>query len=343
MATCVCGSYQCQAFNMKPFLTKALDAVTFGQLRRRGTISSFPDNATDGSINASSSSPPRYREHPERDWSVYCKSTSLDEVQTNEDDVVFCKNNVYLKYPNRKGRHQNGESFSDGSSTTSNSGSMTESMTSHSIPLKTLPSAAHSQTVDQDSNILIPGYFHISTRGSDFGQTLIMNWSPNSLMSQSDNPPLTSSPAEATATATMATAGSNGNKYQYDKPSVSSLSIDLSQMESIRVFYQSDPFDPIGGGEIVICTRERRFKIFLFKHGGLNDLIKKFCSWKYFNHQHQAHAHQYLFTVFRPRLSLAELHPEEGLINGLLTEDLLSQLKDTTGRILDKKQVLQVY
>ncbi len=315
---------------MKPFLSKALDAMTFGTFRRRPTISSVPDNQTDGRVNPSVSSiQPRFLEHLDHDWSVY--SGSLEEIHNMEDDVVFCKNNVYLKYPNRRSRPLNGDSPSDSSVNSSISiVTATESPLGHSIPLKPLSSDSSAQT-DQDSNVLIPGYLHVSTRGSDFGQTLILNWSPNQLISQSDNGGHQPVPFSA-----------NRNNHHDNKPSVSSLSIDLSQMESIRVFYQNDPFDPVTGGEVVICTRERHFKIFIFKHGGLNELIKKFCSWKYFNHQHQSHAHQYLFTIFRPRLSLAELHPEEGLINGLLTDQLWSQLKDVTGKVLEKRMVLQV-
>ena len=324
---------------MKPFFTKALDAVTFGQLRRRTattttTTTSSPSEGINGFGSVVSS---RYSEHPDKDWSVYCKSSSSEEISNQEDDVVLCKNNVYLKYPNRRSRNQSGESFSDSISTNSSGNSSVPDTTGNNstgIPLKPLPSAAQQQPRDQDSHILVPGYFHISTRGSDFGQTLIMNWSPNSLISQVDPSPL---PSSLPSTLPSADATTN-----YNKPSVSSISIDLSQMESIRIFYQNDPFDPVTGGEVVICTRERRFKIFIFKHGGLNDLIKKFCSWKYFNYQHQAAAHQYLFTVFRPRLSLSELHPEEGLINGVLTEHWWGQLKDHTGKVIDKKMVLQV-
>lgn len=323
---------------MKPFFTKALDAVTFGQFRRRTatTITSSPSEGINGSGRVVSS---RYSEHPDKDWSVYCKSSSSEEIPNQEDDVVFCKNNVYLKYPNRRSRNQSGESFSDSTSTNSSGNSSLPDTTGNSIgiPLKPLPSAQQ-QPRDQDSHILVPGYFHISTRGSDFGQTLIMNWSPNSLISQVDPSPLPSS-LPSSLPSTLPSTGATRN---YDKPSVSSISIDLSQMESIRIFYQNDPFDPVTGGEVVICTRERRFRIFIFKHGGLNDLIKKFCSWKYFNYQHLVDAHQYLFTVFRPRLSLSELHPEEGLINGLLTEHLWGQLKDHTGKVIDKKMVLQV-
>ena len=327
---------------MKPFLSKTFDTVTFGVFRRRTTPSSSLNDVLDNTLDTRSSSPSRYLEHPDRDWSVYCKSSSLEEIHHHEDDVVFRKNNVYLKYPSRK--YRNGESFSDSSAASSNSGGgiPAESMGGHqSIPMTTMPGASnsHTQSVDQDSNILVPGYFNISTRGSDFGQTLILNWSPNALMSQSDH---TSSSLSASLGPGAGLMGTGGSKGGYDKPSVSSLSIDLSQMESIRVFYKNDPFDPVTGGEVVIQTRDRRFKIFTFKHGGLNELIKKFCSWKYFNCRHQVDAHQYLFTVFRPRLSLAELHPEEGLVNGLLTDDLWSQLKDSSGKVHDKRMVLQV-
>lgn len=82
--------------------------------------------------------------------------------------------------------------------------------------------------------------------------------------------------------------------------------------------------------------------MFYFKTGGLNDLIHIFRSWKYFNHVCHKQSHQHTFTIFRPKLSLAELHPEEKNITSLLTEDMWRDLKDPDGRISEGPFVLKV-
>lgn len=93
---------------------------------------------------------------------------------------------------------------------------------------------------------------------------------------------------------------------------------------------------------MVVTNRERSHRIFHFKRGGLNDLVKKFCAWKFFCYAHNPEARQYVFTVFTPQLSLLELHPEEGLVNGVLTEEVWEQIQDPRGMVLDKQMMLQV-
>ena len=83
-------------------------------------------------------------------------------------------------------------------------------------------------------------------------------------------------------------------------------------------------------------------KVFHFKSGGLNDLIQLFRSWKFFNHQCHKESHQHTFTIFRPKLSLSELHPEEGSMQSVLTEDMWRSLMDQAGRIMDSRYVLRV-
>lgn len=300
---------------MKPFLTKTLDVITFGTLsrRQRGNTTVESHVQAQQSLSTNSFQVPEH-EDCENGWSIYSTSHTSENLETLEDDVLFCKNNVFLKFPGKRTRSP---SNSSNTSSTNSGGSLTESV-GHSIPMRSL---SGSNCVSGDNIILIPGYLYISTRGSDFGQTLILNWTPNSIISPDDS--------------VQSPKGAN----PVDKPSCSSVSIDLGQMESIHVFYQTG--SDVTTGEVVISTRERRYKVFYFKNGGLNDLIKKFRSWKYFNYQHQSQVQQYLFTVFRPRLSLAELHPEEGLVFGILTDLMWSQLQDPTGRVLDKRLVLQ--
>lgn len=324
---------------MKPFFTKTLDVLTLGTLRRR-RVNTVPNLAAgDGSYNSHASithSMPSNVTHVSEEirddtgsWSIYhAASPTAERIDSHEDDVLFCKNNVFLKYPSQ--RTQSPSDTSNNMSSSSD-GSLGESI-GHSIPMKPLSTPAVSTTTkptDQDDDlILIPGYMHISTRGSDFGKTLILNWTPNCHMT----------PINGGASL------ENTGPSSVSRSSCSSISIDLGQMESIRIFYKCEPPEAgiITSGEVVISNKERKFKIFYFQHNGLYDLIKKFRSWKYFNNKHLKEAQQHIFTVLRPRLSLAELHDEEGLVSGMLTQSIWKQLQDPLGRVLDKKFVLQV-
>ena len=216
-----------------------------------------------------------------------------------EDEVLYRKNNVLLKYPARK-------------------------MTSEQM---------HSDNATQsDSQVLIPGFLFITTRGSNFGSTLLLNWAPNSSMRApgTDGVPAT------------AEAESCQSHYDLDRPSCSSVSIDLGMMEIIRIFYHTDENGFIAKGEMVISSKDRNFKVFHFKNGGLSELIHIFRSWKYFSHQMHKASHQHTFTIFCPKLSLAELHPLEGTVKSVLTEEMWRDLLDAEGRVIDGRYVLKV-
>lgn len=335
---------------MKSFLNKTIDTIT-GTLRRQREASTQQQNETDsfGGIATLTTSiqgltvvpvttaaatipdkiPPVIQlsdqEECANGWSIYGSSPSPETFEDTEDDILFRKNNVYLKYPSRR-RALTGDSASSSVSNVSTE-AVADSfqMRPLSDESKHVSGSPGSQLEEKEGMILVPGYMSVATRGSDFGQTLILNWTPNSVMDKTSG------------------GASGGRPASFpDRPSCSSVSIDLGQMESIRVFYQLDTHQRISGGEVVISTRERHFKMFYFKHSGLYDLVKKFRSWKFFNYEHETRAQQYMFTVFRPRLSLAELHPEEGLVCVKLTERMWDQLHDPQGRVLDRRLVLQV-
>lgn len=236
-------------------------------------------------------------------------SISTTPEEGDEDEVVFRKNNVFLKYPSNSFRRSRGSS--------ADSSDLVDHMESCS-------------SSEEESIVLIPGYFYITTRGTDFGQTLILNWTPNAVMASSRR-------------RGQESVGSV-EKLHNDRPSCSSVSIDLGQMETIHVFYtlSRDDRTHIDSGEMVINSRERRFKVFCFRNHNLRELIRKFKSWKTFDYRHQRQSQQYVFTIVRPRLCLAELHVEEALVGGVLTKGIWNQLKDSEGRILDNHLALQV-
>jgi len=235
-----------------------------------------------------------------RDTSPSLPPSPVERCLTpEEDEVLYRKNNVLLKYPARK-------------------------TPSEHIPLD--------NATQSDSQVLIPGFLFITTRGSNFGSTLLLNWAPNSSMRApgTDGIP--------------ATAGEEGGQshYDLDRPSCSSVSIDLGMMEIIRIFYHTDENGFITKGEMVISSKDRNFKVFHFRNGGLSELINIFRSWKYFNHQMHRASHQHTFTIYCPKLSLAELHPLEGTVKSVLTEEMWRDLLDAEGRVIDGRYVLKV-
>lgn len=134
----------------------------------------------------------------------------------DEDEVLYRKNNVQLKYPASARRRDSSRGGS--------------------------PSDVH-----------IPGFLFITTRGSNFGSTLILNWAPNSSMRVPSS--------ESTGGTSSASDASDSGFDAADRPSCSSVSIDLGLMEIIRIFYHADESGYIISGEMVIRSKDRTFKV----------------------------------------------------------------------------------
>lgn len=101
-----------------------------------------------------------------------------------------------------------------------------------------------------DDHIRIPGFLFVTTRGSNFGKTLILNWAPNSSMvAPSDLTP--SRQCDELLLPPVTKIDSN-----------TCVSIDLCQMEMIRIFYRMDGHGFIMSGELVIKSKEQEFKVY---------------------------------------------------------------------------------
>ena len=61
-----------------------------------------------------------------------------------------------------------------------------------------------------------------------------------------------------------------------------------------------------------------------------------------FNHTCHKDSHCHTFTVFNPKLSLSELHPLEGKISGSLTSEVLANLNNAEGQIIDEEYIHKV-
>ena len=278
--------------------------------------------------------------------------TPVERMETPEqDEVLFSKNNVFLSYPKRASLKTH-----DLTRFSSLENSRTPSPQALSSTGDNSNSNSSASSSFQDNQILVPGYLFITTRGSNYGTTLILNWAPNSSMRVppvSTSLPLHLQPSTSTnslGSATISTltngdqidtaASSTDNKERgqamkdrsngshvaectegdavdfmttnsrenpsnswpiivttgrggdalvpgtarvekvgagvglsrvgvgseeallgYDRPSCSSVSIDLGLMEMIRIFYNTDTNGFIVSGEMVIRSKDRNFKV----------------------------------------------------------------------------------
>lgn len=293
--------------NMKAFVEKTFDSIAHGfnaissrvYSRRSASLSPVTDQMESGiqELDMVTNNVRATEAETSRNSSPSPPLSPVERCTTpEEDEVLYSKNNVLLKYPPRR---------TGGEQTSSN---------------------------DSANQVLIPGFLFVTTRGSNFGSTLLLNWAPNSSMRVPEND----------ATPSTAATESNQSHFDLERPSCSSVSIDLSKMEIIRIFCHKDDDGFLTKGEMVISGRDRNFKVFHFKHGGLNELIQIFRSWKYFNHSLHKPTQQHTFTIFCPKLSLEELHPMEGTVKSVLTEGMWRDLLDSEGRITDAHYVQKV-
>lgn len=220
----------------------------------------------------------------------------VEPLETLEaDDILFRKNNVFLKYP-RKGSLVTSSSLPRLTSlySCSPSSSLGESGDSATDKGATSNLSGSSDST-QDSQVLIPGFLFITTRGSDFGVTLILNWAPNSSMCVPSPSSLTrglipcsslsfTGPrSQSSSISTLSGSDKCGLNFpdlvpspqrvlsqdhergaemmDIERPSCSSVSIDLGMMEVIRIFYRNSDNGIIVSGEMVISSKDRNFKV----------------------------------------------------------------------------------
>ena len=147
-------------------------------------------------------------------WSIY--STTPESIDSNDEDLVFCKNNVFLACPRQT------KNLDD-----SDSEGATVDPLKYFTPIgeDELESSSASDNMEH-----IPGYAHIVTRGAAFGPSLVLNWSPNTIMD----------PREAVRSSTE----------DKQKPNRSCVSVDLGKMESIKILYELDGRKRITSGQV---------------------------------------------------------------------------------------------
>ena len=199
---------------VKSVLTRTWDALaSFRGLRRNHSTHEPCSDGDDFQLHPYIHEVPS-EEVDEGAWSIY--STTPESIDSNDQDLVFCKNNVFLTCPRQK------KNLGD-----SDSQSATSDPLEYFTPIG--EDELESSSVSDDMEH-IPGYMHIVTRGAPFGPSLVLNWSPNTIMD----------PREAVQSATE----------DKEKPSRSCISVDLGKMESIKILYELDDRKRITSGQV---------------------------------------------------------------------------------------------
>ncbi|XP_037090741.1 TBC1 domain family member 16-like [Pollicipes pollicipes] len=123
-----------------------------------------------------------------------------------------------------------------------------------------------------------------------------------------------------------------------DVPAV--LTADLGRTRSVRVFLTPD--DP-GCGQLVLCSRQSRYRILHFHHGGLRRLVTLFERWSHLLGGGGAgdDGGCLLFSVCSPLVEEGEQHPEEGL-QPCLTPELWPDLVTLEGAVRAPDELMQM-
>ncbi|XP_051570095.1 TBC1 domain family member 16-like isoform X2 [Myxocyprinus asiaticus] len=113
--------------------------------------------------------------------------------------------------------------------------------------------------------------------------------------------------------------------------------VDLGHMRSLRLFFSDEACTC---GQLVIASRESQYKILHFHHAGLDKLAEVFQQWKccretQLKDQVSDEKSCMQFSIRRPMLPSAEMHPEERLYRRLDVSSWLRHLNNS-GQVVEE-------
>lgn len=117
------------------------------------------------------------------------------------------------------------------------------------------------------------------------------------------------------------------------------FSVDLGQMRSLRLLFSNRECT---SGQLVIASRESQYKIFHFHHGGLEKLAPVLGDFDFLTrgskrkNENCPYDH---FSVSKPQVSAEECHPEEGMWDTPVDEEVWRQYMNDDGSIDDDFQL----
>ena len=196
-----------------------------------------------------------------------------------------------------------------------------ESSTTDEEPASDFTKLEGDQIVFRKNNVLykmedlrkIPGYLFIRAQKMLVPDVvLILNWVPNSSMCKSDDKPL------------------------------QAISINLSEVETVKVFFTEDIDSTEEAGHVIVRFANATFYVFHFPTGGLIGFMETLRACTYLKEEENSEVNCRKFVVHHPQLGLQKLHPGEERYRSVLTLDLWRQLMDVDGVVTDPVLVQSV-
>lgn len=157
----------------------------------------------------------------------------------------------------------------------------------------------------------IPGYLFIRGRETVvYGVVLLLNWVPNT------------------------------NLVDQCEPCMTAVSLDLSKMETIHLFFEGSSEEQYDSGQVIVREANDSVHVFNFVSGGLEQLFKVLQQCPYYEKSTSGEGgRSYVFTMSHARLGRLEPHPEEAEFRSMLTPLKWQQLLDHAGAVSDPELV----
>ena len=157
----------------------------------------------------------------------------------------------------------------------------------------------------------VPGYLFIRGRETVvYGVVLILNWVPNT------------------------------NLVDKCEPCMGAVSLDLSRMEAIHMFFECSSEEQYDSGQVIVHDASDSMYMFHFISGGLQQLVKVLRQCPYYEESAGDEAgRSCVFTMSHNKLGRLERHPEEAEFRSMLTTIKWQQLLDHSGAVSNPELV----
>lgn len=157
----------------------------------------------------------------------------------------------------------------------------------------------------------IPGYLFVRGRETVvYGVVLLLNWVPNT------------------------------NLVDQCQPCMGAVSLDLSKMESIHLFFDGNSVEQCDSGKVIVRETNDCVHVFEFVSGGLEQLFKVLQQCPYYEGSVSWEGgRSCVFTMSHARLGLLQPHPAEVEFRSMLTPLKWQQFQDHRGAVSDPELV----
>ena len=160
----------------------------------------------------------------------------------------------------------------------------------------------------------VPGYLFVRGRETVvYGVVLLLNWVPNT------------------------------NLVEQCTPCMGAVSLDLSKVEAIHLFFDGNSVNQYDSGKVIVREANDCVHVFEFISGGLEQMLRVLQQCPYYEGSVSCEGERScVFTMSHARLGRLQPHPAEAEFRSMLTPLKWQQLLDHTGAVTDPELVQKV-